>query len=103
MENQISKPLIFLSKFAKTIRVQLADIHHAAYKNLPVNQSRPPGEKEIKNAANPEKRACSGAFGTPARLELTTFRLGESRQHFLTVIKLPGNVNISVFLRISTF
>ena len=49
----------------KTVRIQLANIHHAAHKNLPASENRPPGEMRIKNAANPEKRACSGAFGTP--------------------------------------
>ena len=76
--DEISKPLIFLSRFAKSVRVQLADIHHAAHKNLPVDQSRPPGEREIKNAATPRKRACSGAFGTP----------GETRTHYIPLRSL---------------
>ena len=73
--NQISKPLIFLSRLAKTVRVQLADIHHAAHKNLPVDRSRPLGGNDKINAANPRKRACSGVFGTP----------GETRTHYLTL------------------
>ena len=83
--DEISKPLIFLSRFAKSVRVQLADIHHAAHKNLPVDQSRPPGEREIKNAATPRKRACSGAFGTP----------GETRTHYIPLRRrtlYPGEV-----------
>ena len=76
MGNQISKPLIFLSRFAKTVRVQLADIHHAAHKKLPVVQSRPPGGNDKINAANPEKGLAAGFLAPPARLELTTLRLG---------------------------
>jgi len=43
--------------------------HHrkklAAYKNLPVTEVKLPEEGENKNAASPEKKACSGAFWRP--------------------------------------
>jgi hypothetical protein len=37
----------------------------AAYKNLPVTEVKLPEEGENKNAASPEKKACSGAFWRP--------------------------------------
>ena len=45
LKNQISKLLIFISKFAKTVRVFLASIQLSAHKKLPVSENRPPGEK----------------------------------------------------------
>lgn len=58
----------FLSKFLKSVRVQLANIHHAAYKNLPVTEVKLPGEGGTKNAANPEKRLAAVLSGVPERI-----------------------------------
>ena len=49
----------------ETVRVQLANIHRAAYKKHPMFDRPSSGVKIKINAANPKKEACSGAFGTP--------------------------------------
>ena len=49
----------------KSVRVQLANIHHAAYKNLPVTEANLPGEGGTKKRCKPRKKACSGAFWRP--------------------------------------
>ncbi|WP_330421093.1 site-specific integrase [Blautia sp. AM47-4] len=64
-KNRISKTQNFLSKFLKSVRVQLANIHHAAYKNLPVTEVKLPGEGGTKKRCKPRKKACSGAFWRP--------------------------------------
>ena len=64
-KNRISKPQKFLSKFLKSVRVQLANIHHAAYKNLSVTEAKLPGEGGTKKRCKPRKKACSGAFWRP--------------------------------------
>ena len=62
---QFSKTQNFLSKFLKSVRVQLANIHLAAYKNLPVTEVKLPGEGGTKKRCKPRKKACSGAFWRP--------------------------------------
>ena len=64
-KNRISKTQNFLSKFLKSVRVQLANTHHAAYKNLPVTEAKLPGEGGTKKRCKPRKKACSGAFWRP--------------------------------------
>ena len=64
-KNRISKTQNFLSKFLKSVRVQLANIHHAAHKNLPVTEAKLPGEGGTKKRCKPRKKACSGAFWRP--------------------------------------
>ena len=49
----------------KSVRVQLANIHHAAYKNIPVTEVKLPGEGGTKKRCKPRKKACSGAFWRP--------------------------------------
>ena len=44
---------------------QLANIHRAAYKNLPVTEVKLPGEGGTKKRCKPRKKACSGAFWRP--------------------------------------
>jgi hypothetical protein len=51
-----------------TILFVLANIHHAAYKNLPVTGAKLPGEGGIKNAANPEKRLAAVLSGVPEEI-----------------------------------
>lgn len=84
-KGQIRKLPIFLSRFAETVRIQSANIHRAAHKNLPAGESRPPGEKQKKKRCKPRKKACSGAFGTP----------GETRTHYIPLRRrtlYPGEV-----------
>ena len=45
-----------------------ANIHHAAYKNLPVTEVKLPGEGGTKNAANPEKRLAAVLSDVPERI-----------------------------------
>ena len=67
---------VFLSKFVKTVRFPLASIHHAAHKILPASTSRSPGGNAIKTLQTPKKGLAAVLLAPPARLELTTFRLG---------------------------
>ena len=50
-----------------TIFFVLANIHHAAHKNLPVTKAKLPGEGG-KNAANPEKRLAAVVSGVPEEI-----------------------------------
>ena len=64
-KNRISKTQNFLSKFLKSVRVQLANIHHAAHKNFPVTKVEITGRRRSKKRCKPRKKACSGAFWRP--------------------------------------
>ena len=57
----------------------------AAHKILPASNERQVGRRKIKNAANHEKTVCGVAFlASPARFELTAFRLGGERSILLS-------------------
>ena len=56
------------SKFLKSVRVQLANIHHAAHKNLPVTETKLPGEGGTKKRCKPRKRLAAVLSGVPERI-----------------------------------
>ena len=65
----------------KTVRVQLANMQRQTHKILRAGVKNHPGEMQIKNAANHQKWNAAVLLAPPARLELTTFRLGVWRSH----------------------
>ena len=65
--NDCSKLLIFISKFAKIVRIFLASIQLSAHKKLPASENRPPGEKQQKESRNPRNNGLQLSFGTPER------------------------------------
>lgn len=64
-KNPISTAAIFLSRAVETVRFFLAGYTLQRIKSSRSQTSGEPGEAKQKNAANQQKMACSGAFGTP--------------------------------------
>ena len=94
MKNQISKSLIFISKFAKTVRIFLASIQLSANKNLPVSENRPPGENQQKESRNPRNNGLQLSFGTLERTLTSDLPL---RRRLLYTTELLGHINYGAY------
>ena len=76
-ENRISKAAIFIRKTRKTVRSQLVGIQREMYRIVTAEPQSGPKETITKNRCKPSKNGLQRLFlAPPARLELTTFRLG---------------------------